>query len=187
MGCSHKAPPRGALITMKYENYRFVNNSFVDQEMDCIFLGGIDKGKEPYIYYCAGRNYAHQLMEGYVFENFYDVFNDRMIGAKLKLEGDNKKPLTIPCVSHALNERATEGKEFTVCMIAYQEKFNLYGYIRTSNSVKGTLSAAIGTKEVHKGEVSKEGKKLLEYFYKNVSLKHKKDPKSKDLWTIKKL
>ena len=187
-GCSMAQPKAGDLVVFKYDKYNFIKNTFLNKQADCMYTGAIENELGVLdAYYCAGRNYANQLNEGFIFKNTFDDFTQRIVGAKLLIESTgNKKSFTLSCVSHTLNPRAQEGVEYTVCMTPFL-KYNLYGYLKETTDVSLTLAPRLGKRRLYIGTVSEDGKKLVEYFYKNVSLKNKKSLKSEALWETMRL
>ncbi len=161
-GCSMMIE-RGDYVTYTSEDYVFIQNSFIDKSIDCIELGEIQQGGMG-VKYCVGENYASQFVQGFIFEHQYKSIDERLIGGTLSFQ--TKTLITIPCSSETI-DGVHAGTEYINCMIP-QKNFDLYYFIMNSKKdVNGIFQAAVGDERVYRGVIGKEGKVLLDKFYKD--------------------
>lgn len=176
LGCSPMTK-KGDYVSYTSDKYVFIENSFIDQKIDCIELGEIKQGSLD-VKYCVGVNYASQLVQGFMFEHDYDDVSERLIGATLSFQA--KEIITIACNSETIDD-ARSGKEYVNCLIP-QKIFDLHSFIINSDkNVQGIFKAAVGNGKVYKGVIGEDGKALLHKFYKDRITNSKKEWKSKSL------
>jgi len=160
-GCVSVKP--GDYVTYTSDEYLFMQDSFINQSMDCLELGDMKDGKLK-VKYCVGRNYASKIVQGFIFENNYTNPKERLIGANITFKA--KRNYVIPCSSETIDETSS-GKEYINCMVP-DRKFNMYAFIMSSNKdIYGELHAKVGDTHIYNGVIGKEGKELLREFYKN--------------------
>ena len=168
---------KGDYVTYTSDKYVFIDNSFIDKKIDCIELGEIKQGGLG-VKYCAGSNYASQLVEGFVFEHQYESASQRLIGASLSFQA--KQMITIPCSSETV-EGETSGKEYVSCMFP-QKIFDLHSFIVNSDKeIQGIFQAAVGDGRIYNGVIDNDGKALLNKFYQDRMTNNKKKWKSSRL------
>ncbi len=172
IGCS--PIQKGDYITYTSDDYIFMQDSFINQKMDCLELGKMKEGGLD-VKYCVGYNYASALVQGFIFEHNYNKPEERFIGATLSFK--TKETFVMQCLSQTVND-APSGKEYINCMIP-QRDFPLYAFIQSSKeNINGEFRAPVGDRKVFKGVIGKEGKILLKNFYKE--LENKKSNKWKN-------
>jgi len=159
---------KGDYVTYTSDEYLFMQDSFINQKMDCLELGKMKQGALK-LKYCVGYNYASALVQGFIFEHNYKSFQNRFIGSTLTFK--TKEHFTMNCLSETIND-APSGKEYINCMIP-QREFPLYSFIQSSKEdINGEFRASVGDKKVFNGVIDAKGKALLKNFYKE--LKDKK-------------
>ena len=160
VGCSVKS---GDYVTYESDDYVFMENSFINKQMDCVELGELKQGG-IFAKYCVGENYASQLVQGFVFEHQFNGLNRRFIGANLVFEA--KKAISIPCSSETIDGQDS-GKEYITCMLP-RTTFDIFAFIqRAPEEIQGTFKAAVGDNRVYEGVIDQQGKALLKKFYKD--------------------
>lgn len=162
---------KGDYVSYKSDKFIFIENSFIDQKIDCLELGETQQGGLG-VKYCIGANYASQLVQGFIFEHKYESVNQRLIGATLSFQA--KHVISIPCSSETV-EGELSGKEYVNCMVP-QKIFDMYAFIMNSNQdVQGIFKAAVGDGRVYNGVIDSEGKVLLNKFYQDRMSNRKKE------------
>lgn len=168
---------KGDYVTYTSDEYIFVQNTFVNKQMDCIELGELKQGG-MFAKYCVGENYASKLVQGFVFEHHYDNAGQRFIGSTLTFEAKNT--IAIPCSSETIDGEGA-GKEYINCMVP-QVLFDVHAFIKHSQKdIQGTFRAAVGDSRVYEGVIRQEGKALLEQFYKDRAANTKVNWKARSL------
>ena len=176
LGC---APiQKGDYVTYTSQDYIFIDNSFIDKSIDCIYLGMMKQG-DLNVLYCSGINYASSPVEGFIFEHEYNSYNERFFGSTLSFK--TKKSITFKCNSETIDDSATSGKEYINCMIP-KAVFDLHYYMMSSSEdILGVFRAPVGNHKVYYGVIDAEGKALLDQFHKDI----RENTKTK--WKKKKL
>lgn len=160
---------KGDYVTYTSNDYLFVNDSFINQQMECVELGEMKQGGLD-VKYCIGYNYASALVQGFVFEHSYKGYKERFIGSTLSFK--TKSKFTVQCLSETIDD-ATSGKEYINCMIP-QREFDLYYFIKNSKEdIHGQFRAPVGDREVFNGVIDAKGKAHLMEFYKELQAKKK--------------
>lgn len=158
---------KGDFVTYTSDKYLFVNDTFINESMDCLELGEVKQGGLD-AKFCAGYNYASQPVQGFIFEHKYKRLEKRYLGSTLSFK--TKSLYTISCSTETVDD-ATSGVEYINCMVP-QRQFDVYGFIITSkNDIHGTFRTTLGSKKVYTGVIDKKGKELLINFYKNLQNK----------------
>jgi len=174
-GCSPVS--KGDYVTYTSSDYLFMQDSFINQSMDCLELGEMKAGGMK-IKYCIGENYGSHLVQGFVFEHKYENVQERFIGARLSFK--TKDTYTIGCNAETIEDE-TSGTEYINCMIP-QRSFDVYRFIMNSeNDIHGQFSAVVGSRKVYNGVIGEEGKMLLKKFYKDLANKSKSNWKDRSL------
>ena len=164
LGCS--TVKVGDYVKYTSNDYIFIQNSFINQSINCLELGEMkDGGME--VKYCFGQNYGSQLVQGFIFEHKYANVQERFIGARLSFK--TKDIFTIQCNAETIVGESS-GTEYINCMVP-QRSFDIYSFIMNSkNDVHGQFSAVVGSKKVYNGVIAKEGKMLIQKFYQEQAL-----------------
>ncbi len=163
-GCS--AVQKGDYVKYTSDEYVFVKNNFIDQNIACLELGKMD-ADDINVKYCVGKNYASRPVEGFVFEHYYKHNNARFIGASIQFNA--KKSIRFECSSETIEGRES-GKEYINCMLP-KTRFDMYGFInRLPEEIEGELRSSFSRQKVYKGVISTEGRKLLKKFYEEQAL-----------------
>jgi len=158
---------QGDYVTYTSEDYLFMQDAFINQQMDCIELGEMKQGGLD-VKYCVGYNYASALVQGFIFKHNYQHYTERFIGSTLSFQ--SKKHFTMSCLSETIDD-ADSGKEYINCMIP-QRDFDLYVFIQSSpEDINGQFKAAVGAREVFNGVIDAKGKMMLKNFYKELKTK----------------
>jgi len=175
IGCA--SVKQGDFVTYTSEDYLFMKDSFINQQMDCVELGEMKQGGLN-AKYCVGFNYASALVQGFVFEHSYSTYKERFIGSTLSFK--TKERFTMNCLSETV-DGATSGKEYINCMIP-QRDFDLYVFIQSSpEDINGQFRAAVGDRKVFTGVIGAEGKALLKSFYSELGTKKSSKWKNRSL------
>ena len=168
---------KGDYVTYTSDKYLFMQDSFVNQSMDCLELGKM-KNSGLGAKFCVGYNYASNPVQGFIFEHEYANLKQRYLGSTLTFK--TKNLYTIACSTETV-DGSTEGKEYINCMIP-QRQFDIYRFIVNSrNDVYGVFRSTLGSKKVHNGVIGEEGKAGLIKFYKNMLKKDKSKWKERSL------
>jgi len=153
---------KGDYVKYTSDDYLFVDDGFLDQSLNCLELGEMKQGG-LHLKYCIGRNYASDLVQGFIFKHTYANERERFIGGRLTFK--RKKTYSFDCASETI-EGETSGTEYINCMIP-RRNFDVYAFIMSSNKdVHGHFRALIGNHQAYDGVIGEEGKKLLRQFYK---------------------
>jgi len=175
IGCA--GVKKGDYVTYESKDYLFINDTFLNQKMDCLELGKIQAGSFE-AKYCEGENYASAPVQGFIFKHEYANFNERFVGATLSFK--TKDIFTIQCSSETINE-ANSGVEYINCMVPKRD-FDLYTFImRSPKDITGQFKAAVGEKEVYQGVIKAKDKELLEIFHKE------RNRKADKAWRVRQL
>jgi len=175
IGCA--SVKQGDFVTYTSDDYLFMKDSFINQQMDCVELGEMKQGGLS-VKYCVGFNYASNLVQGFIFEHEYKTPQERFIGSTLSFETKNR--ITLRCLSETV-DGATSGKEYINCMVP-QRDFDLYVFIQSSpEDINGQFRAAVGDRKVFSGVINAEGKSLLTSFYSELGTKKSSKWKNRSL------
>jgi len=162
LGCAPLS--KGDYVKYTSDEYLFVQDNFIDKSLSCLELGEMKQGGMK-VKYCLGKNYASDLVQGFILEHRYSNAQERFIGASLSFR--TKNIYDIPCASETI-EGTNSGVEYINCMLP-QKTFDIYAFIMGSGyTVHGRFSAAVGNHTVYEGVINEDGKKLLEKFYKDI-------------------
>lgn len=176
LGC---APlQKGDYVTYTSSDYIFIENSFIDKSIDCIYLGEMKQG-DLNVMYCSGVNYASSPVEGFMFEHHYNDYTERFFGSTLSFKA--KKMITFNCNSETIDDSAISGREYINCMVPKVVFDHHYFIMKSSEDVHGIFRARVGNQKVYHGVIDAKGKALLDQFHKDIKENTKKKWKKREL------
>jgi len=165
LGCSPLK--KGDYVTFTSDKYLFMQDSFINQSMDCLELGTMKKSNLG-VKFCVGYNYASSPVQGFIFEHKFASLEERYLGSTLTFK--TKNLFTMSCSAETVDE-SSSGTEYINCMVP-KRQFDIYSFIVNSpNNIHGVFRSTLGSKKVYNGVIGEEGKQGLIEFYKNLRKK----------------